>query len=297
MSLGILCPGQGDQSPAMFNVLAANDPHLAGLTRHLGRDPRTLSTAQLTVNAVAQPVICMTQLALWLALRDRLPDPRVFAGYSVGEVAAYGCAGAIGAEDLVALAALRAHAMDAACADASGLLAVRGLWRAELARLCGDFGLEIAIVNGPDRCVVGGRRKDLAAISPTLEERGAKLTPLAVAVASHTSLLTCAVPPFAEALSGCLNAFATPVLAGINGSPIRTVQRAVATLSAQVAQTVEWVACLDGLAEMGCTTLLELGPGNALSRLVRDHLPGMTVRSVSEFHSLDGVVEWVERVG
>src|SRR4051794_28001936 len=49
----------------------------------------------LFTNATAQPLICAVELATWAALSSQLPSPRVFAGYSVGELAAYGCAGAL----------------------------------------------------------------------------------------------------------------------------------------------------------------------------------------------------------
>ena len=296
MSLGILRPGQGDQTPALFVHLPADDGIMALLSDHLGEDPRQMPQERLTVNAIAQPVICAVQVALWQRLRDHLSEPRVFAGYSVGELAAYGCAGALEPAELIHLAGLRARLMDAACTDASGLLAVRGLLRSVLAPLCAAHGVEIAIVNGPDRMVIGGRREALVAIEVELLAMGAKVTPLAVAVASHTSFLKSAVAPFRDALAP-LQSPSTPVLAGITGAPVTTRERAVETLSAQVAHTIDWAACMNGLAEMGCTTLLELGPGNGLSRMVRDHLPEVAVRSVSEFQSLDGVVAWVERMG
>ena len=64
-------------------------------------------------------------------------------------------------------------------------------------------------------------------------------------------------------------------------------------LSAQLAQTIDWAACLDGLRERGCTVLLELGPGPGLARMARDRTPEIPARSVAEFQTLDGVIEWV----
>ena len=117
-----------------------------------------------------------------------------------------------------------------------------------------------------------------------------------VSIASHTSLLNDAVPEFAALLGGSgLQAPVVPVLAGIDGGPVFTRQRAVDTLSRQIARTVQWAACIGSLREMGCTVLLELGPSNGLSRMVRDRYPDLAVRSVAEFRSLQGVVEWVGR--
>ncbi|MFY0578608.1 hypothetical protein ACN28S_33785 [Cystobacter fuscus] len=79
------------------------------------------------------------------------------------------------------------------------------------------------------------------------------------------------------------------MLAGIDGTPVSTRERALTTLTRQVAEPVDWAACMAGLAEEGCTVLLELGPGADLSRMVRDTLPSLSVRSVSEFKTLEGV--------
>ena len=132
MSLGILCPGQGDQTPAMFHILAEDHAatellRLAGAV--MGEDPRTIDAQRLAINAVAQPVLCAVQLATWAALRDRLPEPCVFAGYSVGELAAHGCVGALAPAETITLAMQRAAVMDAADPEPGSLMAVRGLLR------------------------------------------------------------------------------------------------------------------------------------------------------------------------
>jgi [acyl-carrier-protein] S-malonyltransferase len=52
---------------------------------------------------------------------------------------------------------------------------------------------------------------------------------------------------------------------------------------------------MDAAAESGVTVALELGPGAALSRMLRTRHPDIACRSVSEFRSLDGIVGWLER--
>ena len=138
MTLGILCPGQGAQHPDMLSMLGgepAAEAVLAAAQAVLGRDLQQLVSQggdEIHRNVVAQPLLCASQLATWSALRDRLPTPRVFAGYSVGELAAYACAGALDAREVVDLARRRAEAMDRACPEPSGLLAVRGITRERL---------------------------------------------------------------------------------------------------------------------------------------------------------------------
>ena len=299
MSLGILCPGQGDQSPGMFELLkdeAEAQTILALCHQVTGRDPRQATLEQLQVNRVAQPALCTFQLAVWTVLRKHLPAPRVLAGYSLGELAAYGCAGALEPEQVLRLAMRRAAVMDSAFASPGGLAAVRGLTRSRVQALCTVHGVEIAIVNDTDRFIVGGSAAGLSAFEREAAAAGAKVTPLKVQTPSHIHAMQAAVPKFHAALNeACWHPFAAPVLAGTSGATVFTRAGAIDALARQIAQRVDWAACVDALLEMGCKVLLELGPGNGLSRMIRDRLPDMEVRSVADFSSLKGVVTWVRR--
>jgi [acyl-carrier-protein] S-malonyltransferase len=186
--------------------------------------------------------------------------------------------------------------MDAATPGEGGLMAVRGLDLPAMRILCEKFGVEIAIVNDFDRLVIGGPREALAHCAEAATAAGAKVTPLNIAIASHTSLMRPAVEKFRAALEAAhWGAPSAPVMAGTSGAPVYGRAQAVDVLARQVAETVNWAGCLDGLVEMGCTVLLELGPGAGLSRMARDRAPGVAARSVADFHSLDGVVAWVTR--
>jgi [acyl-carrier-protein] S-malonyltransferase len=295
MGLGLLCPGQGDQTPAMLGLLDGCAPAQAALglfTQVAGSDPSSLSAAEMQVNIVAQPLVCAYQLAVWAALADRLPPVAALAGYSVGELAAYGCAGSLAPQDVIALARRRAELMDDAFRGGA-MLALRGLDRATVRAICARHGAEIAIVNDEDRFVIGGAPEAIAASGSEAEARGAKATPLAIRIPSHTSLMNPAVEPFRRALAAVdWKRPSAPVLAGISGAPVFAPGPAREALAVQLAQTIDWAACLDGLRERGCTVLLELGPGAGLARMARDRFPDLPSRSVAEFQSLEGVAAW-----
>jgi [acyl-carrier-protein] S-malonyltransferase len=270
---------------------------IALFARETGREPKGLSLAEMQVNAVAQPLVCAFQLAVWAALREKLPEPRALAGYSVGELAAHGCAGALEPDEVIRLARKRAVLMDRAYGGASAMTALRGLTRAGVEALCARFGAEIAIINGADRMIVGGAAGAVEALEQAALAEGAKVSRLAIHIPSHTCLMRPAVGPFCESLGAARwRAPLAPVMRGIDGAPVRDKAGACAALSAQLAQPIDWIACLDGMAEAGCTVLLELGPGDGLSRMARDRLPGIPARSIAEFHTLDGVVAWVSRL-
>lgn len=261
----------------------------------LGRDVFAAATADDRFdNVQAQPLLCAASLAHWQGLREVLPTPTVIAGYSIGELAAHAIAGSIDAATCLALSAQRAHLMDAASPDDAGLQAVLGVDRIATQRLCDAHGAFIAIANGHDHFIVGGAWRSLHALAEDAQSHGAEIRPLPVHVPAHTPLLAGAVAPFAAALEAAsLQAPRLPLLAGIDARPVRDRATMVHTLSAQLAQTIEWAQVMRQAFERGARVFLQLGPGNALARMIAPAYPCCEVRAVEEFHSLEGAAAWV----
>lgn len=247
-------------------------------------------------NTAAQPLICAYQLATWSALAPLLPTPALFAGYSVGELAAYGCAGSLSAFDTVRLARARAALMDEESREPAGLLALRGLTRGKVDSLCAKWRAEIAIVNGEEHFVVGGPAAVLGGLAAQATALGASTQRLPVEIAAHTSLVVAAGTRFREILEcASFKDPATPVLGSVNADLVQDRQSAIGALSQQISRTVLWSACLDSAYERGCRVFLELGSCNALARMTRDRFPEVAARSVSEFRNVDAVADWVAR--
>jgi [acyl-carrier-protein] S-malonyltransferase len=302
MSYAVLCPGQGAQHPQMLDLVAGNPAARAMLNeaaQALGEDPHAwLRQPEIIFrNSIAQPLICVGELAMWTALHGELPLPTAFAGYSVGELAAYGCAQALDAGELARLARARAQAMDAVAGERrGGMLATRGLTREVIAALCAGREASIAIATADDAFVLGGTQSALDALAHEVEQCGAQITCLQISVAAHTPLLAGAVEAFRAVLQGStLRAPAVPVIAGIDAAWVTTRERAVTTLSQQIAATVEWAQCMDVLYERGIRLFLELGPGRALSRMLLERHPDVEARAVDEFRSLAAAVAWITR--
>jgi len=302
MSLAILCSGQGAQHPAMLDLIAdhpAATEVIKSGEAELGLNLRNVLAQhdQIFRNAIAQPLISLAQLALWTALRQDAPKPAAFCGYSVGELGAYACAGALDAVELARIAAARAALMDqAAAATHGGMLALQGLRRDEVAGLCGGQRAWIAIAIGAEEFVIGGEDAALQQLSTAFAERGAKLTRLKVELASHTPLLRDAVEPFRAMLNASsITAPATPVVAGIDAAWVVRRETAIEKLAQQLDRTIEWAGCLDMLYERGCRVFLELGPGRALARMAQARFADADSRSVDDFRSLEGVSSWLSK--
>jgi [acyl-carrier-protein] S-malonyltransferase len=290
----LLCPGQGGQCESMFD-LARTNPHAAGF---ISRHALSAGSLDMFENRLAQPLIVTATLAMWEALRPHIPAPALVAGYSIGELAAHAVAGALDADQAVELAGVRAALMDKAALEHPGqaLAAVGGIGIERLRSLAARHGVDVAIVTGEDSGIVGGERAGVDALAPDVMAQGGRFQLLPVGVASHTPLMAPAVPWFAARLDGASFApYACPVLSGVDASRIRGKSAAVEHLSRQLAETIEWSACMDAALESGVTVALELGPGAALSRMLRSRYPAIPCRSVSEFRSLDGIVAWLGR--
>ncbi|TWB34564.1 acyltransferase domain-containing protein [Nitrospirillum pindoramense] len=303
MTLALLCSGQGRQDRTTFDLLAevpAAEAVLAAATVVLGVHPvefcRTAPDDALHANREGQ-ILCVTRaLATAAALfPEGAPADTLVAGYSVGEMAAWGVAGVWSAADTLALVDQRARAMDAAGGPDDQLAYVRGLPRAAIEDLARRFDCAIAIVNPDQLFVVGGTRPATEAFcAAALAQGAARAAPMAVRVASHTPRLAGAVAPFAAALEA--TPAARPTLGLMTASGARRVinpSQALAGLARQVAEAIVWADVLDALGERGVTTVLELGPGRALADMAAAVLPNADVRAVDDFRTIGGVRAWL----
>lgn len=305
--LTLLCSGQGTQHAGMFRLTgegAAAEPIFAAGTVLLGADPRewvqSATPEALRHNRPAQ-ILCVTQaLAAKRLIEAALPDLFLVVGYSVGQVAAWGIAGMLAVDPLLALAARRAELMDLAGGEHDGLVSVRGLPREQIDALARQKDVEIAIVNPGGAFILGGRAESVAAFREAALEAGAqRSTVLAVSVASHTSRLTAAVPALREAIIAASPSSPRPgvtLLDGLAGETLFTTGRAIDTLSRQIAEPVQWAACLEAAIERGASAFLELGPGRALADMASAAYPGIPARSLEDFATADGAVAWITKM-
>jgi [acyl-carrier-protein] S-malonyltransferase len=246
-------------------------------------------------NRCAQPLVVAATLRAWTMLADRLPAPSLVTGYSVGEISAYAVAGVLPLDQAVAIASRRAAIMSeiAASGGEQGMAAVSGVSFQAALDLVTQAGCEAAI-DTPGALIAGGLRDHLARLEALAPQAGAGYKPLPINIASHTSLLAAAVDPLRSLLQAHACAPALPLLAGVTAASVQDGAQAAELLAQQTANTIRWTDCLDAIAEARIDVALELGPGNALTRMLRERHPGIACRSVADFRSVKGIVAWVE---
>lgn len=296
MTFALVFSGQGTQHPDMLPWLADDDGvrttcAALGVTdwREALRDP-----AWAISNANAQVLLTGLALAAWQQIAGHVPPPACVAGYSVGELPAFSAAGVFDTGTALALARQRAQAMDH-CAQQTpgGLLAVSGLPAAIAEALAAQAGAAVAIRNGADSVVLGGPDAALNSVEQQAGERGAKVTRLRVAVASHTPWMREAADAFAHTLAATTLRRPRTVLFSNAADRVHDAAQAGHALAAQIAATVRWDECMENLHARAPSCVLEIGPGQALARMWNQRHPDIPARACDDFRSAGAVAAWI----
>ncbi|WP_460773712.1 ACP S-malonyltransferase [Microbacterium sp. GXF7504] len=238
---------------------------------------------------VAQPLIVAASLVSWWALAQR--TDRAFdgvAGHSVGEIAALVAADVLTAEDGMRLVGVRGRAMaDAAALEETGMAAVVGGVEADVLARLAELDLTPANHNGGGQIVAAGATGALAELAAS-GPRGARVIPLQVAGAFHTSYMAPAVQTLADAAAALAPADPTVRLwTNADGTVVDSGARALELLVGQVASPVRWDLCMASFADGGVAGIVEFAPAGTLVGLAKRALRGVPSVAVQTPDDLD----------
>lgn len=278
--LAMVFPGQGGQTPGMGRALVAAYPQarrrLAALSSVVHVDLETLLCGDALERDPVSVHLAMVSFGIlaweWLT-RDHGLRPVLLAGHSLGEITALACAGALGADDAMRLAAARGRSLAEACAQrAGGMTAFVG---APLNRMqagirhwiettgCDD--LWIVNLNGPRQLVVAGDAARLKALEAAMNPLGLRAVPLATAGAFHTPFMRPAAVELASFLRTIPFApFQTPVVSSMTGRLLLHHESLATHLALQVVKPVLWLETMQFMRRAQTTRLVEAGPGKGV---------------------------------
>ena len=228
-----------------------------------------------TINA--QPGIMAVSLACVKAMEDELgsdemPRPTMMAGHSLGEYTALAVGGALSVEQTAALVQERGRLMQEACDQNPGTMAaVIGLDQVALREVARETGVWISNVNTGEQMVISGERMDIARAMDLCEARGAKkVIALRVGGAFHSGLMEPARAGLMEAIESMdFHDSRLPIVANCTGKPMTKADEIKQELIAQVCGTVQWKDSIEYMVGSGVNRFMEIGPGRALSGMVK----------------------------
>ena len=302
MSLAFLYAGQGSQHPGMGADLYEAHPAFRAVLDAAGVDfdlKTTMFTdpdGVLNLTEYTQPCMVAFAAGMTALLAERGIVPDYAAGLSLGEYSALQCAGVFTAPQAISLAAFRGKAMAAAAAGRPcGMTAVLGLDREKLQEACrqaaGAGVVEIANYNCPGQLVIGGEQAAVDKAAALAKELGAKrCLPLKVSGPFHTSLLAPAGDALREKFKEtAFGAMRIPVLFNCLGREMGPEDTIPALLEEQVQTSVYMEDTIRRLAELGVDTIVEIGPGKALSGFVKKTAPAIKTYAVETCADLDAL--------
>jgi len=269
-------------------------------------------TLRETINA--QPAIVTVSLALLAAFQEALSPhsstwssplvPSYTAGHSVGEYAALVVSGALDLKSAALLVRERGRLMHhEGTVCPGGMAAIIAMDAEPLQEVCqeaenqasqstdetnradhpGQGRVIIANFNAPGQIVISGEQKALNLAMKLAKARRAKRDiPLPVSGAFHSPVMQPAVSGLAKAIATTpVQDTRIPVISNIHATPLTETQMIREELAQQIASPVQWTRSIEYLASVGVTIFIEIGPGQALTGMVKRIVKGVTTINIS----------------
>ena len=249
---------------------------------------------QLTKNT--QPGILTVSYSIFKVLKDEfhvdLNSFKSFAGHSLGEYSALVCSESLNFSDAIYLLHERGKAMQEAVPIGEGLMiAVIGLKIKEVTDLITPFQnegvCEIANDNADGQVIISGSKNCIEALLETLKAEKIKSIPLKVSAPFHCSLMK----PAAETMKEKINKtkFENPkfvIVNNVTGKPEKS-ELIKDLLYKQIYSTVKWRDSLITMAESGIKNFVEIGPGKALTGMVKRTIKDSNCFSINSIADIE----------
>ena len=304
-NVAFIFPGQGAQAVGMGADLYERSQAARSIFKKvdeaLGRELSKVlfegPDEELRETRNAQPGIFAVSMACMAALEEslkatRMPVPMMTAGHSLGEYTALVASGAVDIMEGALLVERRGELMQEACDMNPGTMAaILGMEEQLLSSIASDSGAYISNVNTEDQVVISGSVESVERTMEVASEKGAKrVIPLKVGGAFHSGLMQPAQSGLVEALGNAnFNKADIPIVANCTGQAITTVDEIRQELSEQIVGCVQWKKSIEFMVESGVTHFFEIGPGRALSGMVKKIDRSVTVHSISDMEGIESL--------
>lgn len=279
--------GQGSQYVNMGRALYHNEPVFQDavdacaeiLAEHLKRDLRDLlyptsnqieaASQKLNQTMFTQPALFTIEYALAQLWQSWGILPQAMIGHSIGEYVAAHLAGVFNLEDALRLVATRGKLMQSL---PEGRMLTISRPAEEIEAYLPNH-LSIAVINNPKRCVVAGPAPLIADFEKELKSKKIACRQLHTSHAFHSPMMAPILPAFIETFNQIsLSAPTQPYISNVSGTWITTEEATNSQYWGEhLRQTVQFSNGLAQICSDPQRILLEVGPGNALTTLAKQH--------------------------
>jgi [acyl-carrier-protein] S-malonyltransferase len=286
MKIACIFPGQGSQSPGMGLDLYKQFPQAKKIfdeiDQIIGRPLSKLCfegpAEELKHTINTQPAILAVSIAAWTCYQQSGGlKPAFVAGHSLGEFSALYAAEVLPLPIVVKVVQKRAQLMESCPVGA--MSAILGMKYDRINELCETLCAQsndpnnvvvVANFNTEEQIVISGDPQSVTKAGEQAKAQGAKVIPLPVGGAFHSPLMEEAAKEFKQSLAACQfhDAFC-PVVQNVTAMPHSTGIIIKEAIQKQMTSSVLWYQTIKYMIDQGITHFIEIGPGKALSGMVK----------------------------
>ena len=224
-----------------------------------------------------QPAIMTASVVAYRVYMDQIGfAPQFCAGHSLGEYSAMVSTGAFKFADALRIIRKRGeYTKEIVDMDIGAMTIIENTDRETVEAECKKVSTDdnfvwINCYNSPTQFAISGHKNAVEEVEARLLDKNAQITPLLLSAPFHSPLMENAAQKLKREIEkSWINQFKWPVITNVTGRPYKDSEKVVETLTNQMIRPVRWQDTMEYLQKHGVTMMIEMGPKNVLTNLVK----------------------------